>query len=239
MQWLVLKQAVQGVTGTKRIIEVLGDARLNEALVAIGDNHSATAARALREARTRDGEATRAKLETARHALEEAYTAYARITMVDTWRARFYRMTHRSRVNTAYAICCQIALTAAIVYRELGNDEESVRDFLARAQRMGDLYQGRYEDFRRSTTEIPGKTEREVVLGEVYNAGTGTGMLVVTGFEDVPVVVYESHAVWREVIAEVERILNTPQPTDEVLTRIGNIRPGSPLAEGRMPCDPS
>jgi len=127
---LVLLPAVKGVidcvTSAKDLSEYLIGDQITEQLDVLCEVETDTAARLLKEARNREGEARRHKLVLALSHLESAYTIFARRAAMPWWHGISAVRGHAD----AFELASQAAFLSASIYRALQIDPVSVRERL-------------------------------------------------------------------------------------------------------------
>lgn len=122
-----LQGALDAVMTTKDLCEAVTGAKSLETIQAINDAHAGAAARLLREARDRQGEARRDKFLLAISHLELVYeTSLKRVAVARRW---FVPVNDQALLDG-----CQACLWLAASYCALGNDPVSVQERLADAK---------------------------------------------------------------------------------------------------------
>jgi hypothetical protein len=126
----VIKEVIDCVTGAKDLSEYLICDQIAEQLDVLCEVETDTACRLLKEARNREGEARRHKLELALSHLESAYTIFARRAEMPL---RHGISTVRGRAD-AFESASQAAFLSASVHRALQIDQISVCERLLDAE---------------------------------------------------------------------------------------------------------
>ncbi|WP_145876388.1 hypothetical protein [Streptomyces sp. BK340] len=144
IEWLVLKDAFRAGTAFKSLCDLITEEQVIGALNVISDVNAEAAARLLREARDRSGDAQKQKLQAALPLLEAAYTARSKVLM-STRRRTVHRVRHPVAALEATADACRLAVLSAATYHALGNDVASVRSRIADAVTLCDRRVKQYE----------------------------------------------------------------------------------------------
>jgi hypothetical protein len=126
-----LKEVIDCVTSAKDLSELLIGDQTTEQLDLLCEVETETAARLLKEARNREGEARRLKLILALSHLESAYTVFARRAELPWWHGIG---AMRGRAD-AFESASQTAFLSAATYRALQIDPSSVRERLLDAEK--------------------------------------------------------------------------------------------------------
>jgi hypothetical protein len=125
-----VKEVIDCVVSAKDLSEYLICDQITEQLDVLGEVETDTAARLLKEARNREGEARRLKLVLALSHLESAYTIFARRAEIP-WRHGISAVRGRT---DAFESASQAAFLSASAYRALRIDPISVRERLLNAE---------------------------------------------------------------------------------------------------------
>jgi hypothetical protein len=153
---VVIKEVIDAALTTKDLCDVISGARCVEMLETIGDVHVDAAARLLREARERQGEARREKFRQAIGPLEIAYATAAKRSVTGTW-------WRDASIDRALRDGCQVCLWLGLAYSALGNDPITVKDRLTAAK----AFYSRWDKRERRRVDSQKHMHREPILAYV------------------------------------------------------------------------